>query len=245
MKIGSLYKEMPADRVSTPQTVDLNVSPGEPVEELNRTDEEFVSSPPLDATRIFRNSRSRMRNEIRRLNSISTRNLAIGIGFSVAALFFIASPLIFATSLPDTQSQGDQQNAQAINWLLRYYLPRLGVGLLLQFVGFFFLRLYVANEQDIKHNSNEITNMEAKMIAVQVALDRNDRTLFRPIVDSFAKTERNFILKKNEKSVHDEDRKFNDIHDLITTIGAMVRRGPAGGQPRGAANRARKGGRES
>jgi len=94
--------------------------------------------------------------------------------------------------------------------------------LLLQFVGFFFLRLYVANEQDIKHNSNEITNLEAKMMALQVASERNDKQLFKPIVESLAATERNFILKKNEKAIHEDDRRYNDLSQMLRALSSFV-----------------------
>jgi len=132
-------------------------------------------------------------------------------------------PLISAASSPEAVAgDGARQSADAFNWLVRYYLPRFGVGLLLQFVGFFFLRLYVANEQDIKHNSNEITNLEAKMMALQVASERNDKQLFKPIVESLAATERNFILKKNEKAIHEDDRRYNDLSQMLRALSSFV-----------------------
>jgi len=165
-----------------------------------------------------------MRSEVARLNSISTRNLSIGIVFSLTALFFIAYPLVFAAAVQESSiTVQQQQNANAIDWLARYYLPRLGVGLLLQFVGFFFLRLYVANEQDIKYSSNEITNLEAKMMAILVAGQRNDKALFKPLLESLAKTEKNFVLKKNERSIHDEDRQYNDLLHALESFGSFWR----------------------
>jgi hypothetical protein len=120
----------------------------------------------------------------------------------------------------------EQQTAAAVSWLAKYYVPRLAVGLLLQLVGFFFLRLYVANENDIRHNSNEITNLEAKMVAALLACERDDKSLFKPIIESLAKTERNFILKKSEKTVlQDEDRKYNDLKDVVTNFRRTVQGG--------------------
>jgi hypothetical protein len=98
-------------------------------------------------------------------------------------------------------------------------LPRFSVGLLLQFVGFFFLRLYVANELDLKHNKNEITNLEMKMMALQLAKEFNDSPSKKEIMKSLAQTERNFILKKNEKSVSTEAlSEYNDLRGLIEKL---------------------------
>jgi hypothetical protein len=177
----------------------------------------------LSSEKVFRNFRVRMRNEYRRLRSISTRNLSIGIGFSFAALFFIAYPLLFAAAVQDSAIRPEQETSAAFNWLARYYVPRLAVGLLLQFVGFFFLRLYVANEQDIKHNSNEITNLEAKMMGLLVAQERNDKSLFKALIDSLAKTERNFVIKRKDRTIlDDEDRKYNDLKDVIQSFTRAV-----------------------
>jgi len=201
------------------ETVDIEVS-AQPSQSPD-IDEQFseFEPRPLNSERVFKNFRGRMRSEYRRLKAISTRNLAIGIGFSFVALLFIAYPLVFAVNIQDQVSSSDQQTSAAINWLARYYVPRLAVGLLLQFVGFFFLRLYVANEQDIKHNSNEITNLEAKMMGLLVASERNDKSLFKSLIDNLAKTERNFVLKRREKTVlQDEDRKYNDLKDVLQTF---------------------------
>jgi hypothetical protein len=75
----------------------------------------------LSSQRVFRTFRVRMRNEYRRLRSISTRNLSIGIGFSFAALFFIAYPLLFAAAVQDSTIRPEQETSAALNWLARYY----------------------------------------------------------------------------------------------------------------------------
>jgi hypothetical protein len=180
-----------------------------------------ISTPevPSDAYAIFQSFKGRMKVELSRLNRISIRNLSIGIIFSVFALFFIAYPLLVSPTVQQLSGQTQPQNVSAMDALVRYYLPRLGVGLLLQFVGFFFLRLYVANEQDIKHYASEVTNLESKMMAILVAEQRNDKALFKPIVENLAKTERNFTLKRNERTIHDEDRKYNDLKDVLNVFG--------------------------
>lgn len=151
-----------------------------------------------------------------RIDAISRRNLGIGILFSSIALAVLAWPLVSIT----LYSPPEPAPAELNSWgLLRVYLPRFSVGLLLQFVGFFFLRLYVANELDLKHNKNEITNLEIKMMALQLAKEFNDASSKKEIMKSLAQTERNFILKKNEKSVSTEAlSEYNDLRGLLEKL---------------------------
>jgi predicted nucleotidyltransferase len=86
----------------------------------------------------------------------------------------------------------------------------------LQFVGFFFLRLYVANELDLKHNKNEMTNIEMKMIGLQVARVLRDASSKKEIVKVFAHTERNFVLKKGERTISSEElSEYNDLKSVL------------------------------
>ncbi len=89
-------------------------------------------------TKLFNAFRQRMLSESSRIARISLRNLALGILFSAAALLFLAYPLVADSILAGKPS------GELWDWVWKYFLPRLTVGLILQFVGFFFLRLYVS-----------------------------------------------------------------------------------------------------
>jgi TRAP-type C4-dicarboxylate transport system permease small subunit len=165
--------------------------------------------------RIFQVARQRLLDEAVRLDSISRRNLMIGILFSAIALGVLAWPLIAASF----QQVVELKDFSILAWASQYYLPRFAVGILLQFVGFFFLRLYVANELDLKHNKNEITNFEMKMIGVQLAQSFGDAPSKKEIVRSLAATERNFLIKKNERTISTEAiTEYNDMKGLLEKI---------------------------
>jgi uncharacterized membrane protein len=170
-----------------------------------------VSSPE----KLFQAGRQRLLDEAVRIDSISRRNLIIGILFSIIALAVLAWPLIAAAFQQPVASQ----DFNIFVWASQYYLPRFAVGLLLQFVGFFFLRLYVANELDLKHNKNEITNLEMKMMGVQLAQAFGDAPSKKEILKSLAATERNFLIKKNEKSISTEAMtEYNDMKGLLEKV---------------------------
>jgi uncharacterized membrane protein len=174
-------------------------------------EEPISDTTPLE---IFGDARERLLAEAVRLDAISRRNLRIGILFSVIALLVLSWPLISA-------GLGfiEFQRSDLLSWAAQYYLPRFAVGLLLQFVGFFFLRLYVANELDLKHNKNELTNIEIKMIGVQLAREFKDAASKKEIMKSLASTERNFIIKKNEKSISTESlAEYNDLRALFEKV---------------------------
>jgi len=101
--------------------------------------------PPIDASNpnaLFKLARQRLLDEAVRIDAISRRNLGIGILFSSIALGVLSWPLVAGVFFPSPEPT-TPVDASTLG-LFRSYLPRFSVGLLLQFVGFFFLRLYVA-----------------------------------------------------------------------------------------------------
>jgi hypothetical protein len=169
--------------------------------------------------KLFQVARQRLLDEGIRIDSISRRNLVIGVIFSFIALGTLASPLISGL----LQASPEPADSGVLPWLAHYYLPRFAIGLLLQLVGFFFLRLYVANELDLKHNKNEITNLELRMMGLQIAKAAGDATSRKEVVKSLMNTERNFIIKKTEKTTSTEGlTEYNDLRDLIEKLVSKI-----------------------
>jgi len=175
---------------------------------------EIALTDTSDPEKLFKVARQRLLDEAIRIDKISRRNLVIGIAFSFIALAMLASPLI-----AQLLTSSETPEPGVMSWFARYYLPRFAVGLLLQFVGFFFLRLYVANELDLKHNKNELTNLELRMMGLQVAKASGDAPSRKEVIRSLMNTERNFLIKKNEKSVSTEAlTEYNDLKGLIEKL---------------------------
>lgn len=95
----------------------------------------------------FTRNRRRMINETERIQRTGFLNLMIGILFSVVALGILGYPLIAPSTTPAT------------DWItiVERFAPRMSVGILIQLIGFFFLRLYVAGENELHYIRNEIT----------------------------------------------------------------------------------------
>jgi hypothetical protein len=175
-----------------------------------------------DPDKLFHATRQRLMSESTRITKISLRNLIWGGAFSVAALFVLAYPMFVQPTFTPSASR-----EEILRWGLQSYLPRFAVAILLQFVGFFFLRLYVANENDLKHNRNELTNIEAKMMALQFSQIIDDSAMKKEVVKTLLKTERNFTLKKNERIISaDTTAEYNDLKSLLERIISKLPRFP-------------------
>jgi hypothetical protein len=182
-------------------------------DELKRA--ELALADISDPDKLFQVARQRLLDEAIRIDKISRRNLVIGVVFSFIALVTLASPLISGL----LQASPEPVDSGVIPWITHYYLPRFAIGLLLQFVGFFFLRLYVANELDLKHNKNEITNIELRMMGLQLAKAAGDAASRKEVIKSLMNTERNFVIKKNEKTTSTEAlTEYNDMRGLIEKL---------------------------
>jgi hypothetical protein len=176
---------------------------------------EIALADTSEPDKLFQVARQRLLDEAIRLDKISRRNLIIGIVFSFVALGTLASPLISGL----LQTAPEPVDSGVMPWIAHYYLPRFAIGLLLQLVGFFFLRLYVANELDLKHNKNEITNIELRMMGLQLARTDGDAASRKDVIKSLMNTERNFIIKKSEKTVSTEAlTEYNDLKGLIEKL---------------------------
>ena len=155
----------------------------------------------LDWMGVFAAARSRLEDETERLKARSRANLRWGI--ITALLGGIAIMIIIFWPIEKTTD----------NWeLLAEYGPRLALILVIGLTSTFFFRMYVSNESDIKQNKNEITNLELRLAAGLLVGD--DQKAKSDIAKSLVKEERNFILKKGEKT---SDQKTAHVCTPVTS----------------------------
>jgi hypothetical protein len=178
--------------------------------------DQYAAQP--DEQKIFQGFQRRMDFERDRIRNTARSNLIFGLAFSIAALLILGFPL-----LVDIQSAVTTGDKEIYLSVVQRTLPRVSLGVLVQIVGFFFLRLYVTNEMDLKHTKNEVTNFEAWMIAVALA-KRSDNDVARTLVlRRMIETERNFILRKGDRTISIEnDSKYNDVLHAIEAIGKKL-----------------------
>lgn len=148
------------------------------------------------------------------LRSREETNLGIGMIFSIVGVVVLAGLVFYGT-----HAWGDDKTE-----FLLWFIPRLSIALFIQLFAYFFLGLYRGNLMDIKYFNNELTNMEYKRMATEIALREGieDNPLLHEICLAFLKVERNFILRKGESAIEISDSKEDsdqfDLKQVIKTV---------------------------
>ena len=144
----------------------------------------------------YRNSTQRLNNEITALGWRGNLNLGLGILTTTAGLILLGFFVI------QNGSPSDQ-----IGRFAMHFIPRISLVIFIEIFALFFLKLYKATLAEIKFFQNELTNIESRFTALRTALAGSDAQALSSVLAKLADTERNFILKKDESTVHLELQK--------------------------------------
>lgn len=145
----------------------------------------------------IKNIESRVQREIGRLSKSGIINLSLGMMLSIGGIVYLGSFII---------------NVQAFNSLENMFVntfPKAVFVLLIEVFAYFFLKLYKQNLDDIKYYQNELTNIESKNLAIQIAKQSNNHKLVTLCVEELLSTERNFILEKDQSTIEIEKERIN------------------------------------
>lgn len=159
---------------------------------LENTTKAAVLEEQFDKTTL------RLSLEIDNLAKRGNLNLFLGILTTLIGLSALAYSVF---NSPNTQSPEE---------LLVYFIPRVSLVLLIEVFAYFFLRLYKQSLTEIKYFQNEITNVEAKKIATNIATTNKTPKLINRLVDIMSKTERNFILNKDQTTIELERERLSN-----------------------------------
>lgn len=146
------------------------------------------------------------RLEIER-QSLSKRgnfNLTIGMTLSIIGLTVFGVVLLNAPQYEDIKS------------LFINTLPKTLFVLLIELFSYFFLNLYKNSLDEIKYYQNEITNLESKHLALRVAKSMNNHKMMSIILEELVKTERNFILEKDQTTIELEKKRIDSTNSNNT-----------------------------
>lgn len=157
--------------------------------------------------RHFDTTISRLREELYSLTKRSNLNLAIGvvttlIGLGLLGLFVLSTPIDFENTLDFVEN----------------FVPRLSLVVFIEIFAYFFLRLYKDTLTEIKYFQNEITNIEAKHLAVAMAVSNGSNEGIINSIERLLSTERNHILNKGQTTVEIEKaRTEQQLTDSVLT----------------------------
>jgi hypothetical protein len=144
----------------------------------------------------------RLRQEVFALSRRGNLNLVLGITTAITGLTLLGW---FVVNDPALRSN-DVASAMIA------FVPRLSLVVLIEVFAYFFLRLYKAGLSEIKYFQNEITSIEAKLLALMVAAVSGNE-LVKTVIEHLAKAERNFILEKGQTTVELERSRLEQEGD--------------------------------
>lgn len=141
-----------------------------------------------------RSINARLKTEIDALGRRANVNLVIGSFISMVGFVFLA---VFTY----ISGIGVASNENIMREII-IFCTRLSLVVMMQIFAYFFLRLYRQSIFDIKYYQNELTNVQLKIESIYIAMWSKNTKLAGEIALQIAKTERNFLLKKGETTVH-------------------------------------------
>ena len=130
---------------------------------------------------------------MRELDSLSRRgnlNLALGAVTTIVGLIMLGLSVFSDLSLP-----------KDIWTFVIHFVPRLTLVLMIELFAYFFLSLYKGSLGEIKYFQNELTNVEARQLALRAAINSGDQAATAAILTKLADTDRNHILTKDQTTV--------------------------------------------
>lgn len=138
-------------------------------------------------------SQRRLMQEIFSLGRRANVNLTIGFAVSLVGMVALAFFIYTANNEMD-------RNLDLMQVAVRFVV-KLSLVIFMQVFAYFFLRLYRYSLFEIKYFQNELTNIEQKYLALNVALESKNADAIKTISSELSKAERNFILKKGDTTV--------------------------------------------
>jgi hypothetical protein len=190
-------------------------APEQPLPEALPAKPKVLSTPdlrisPIRSSRsliIERSIVSRLREEIREQGRRSNINLIAGIitaTLGVAILIWLSlesTKQLLSSSPLSAQIKSNQivKLPESAYWAA--FFSRSLVSVTCNIFAFFFLSTYRRNLSEVRYFQNELTNVQAKLLALSLTTDSNMKSVRAEILRKLSEVERNFVLRKGETTV--------------------------------------------
>lgn len=162
--------------------------------------------------RFLEETRYRLSQQTVDLARRGNLNLVLGMMIAITGLAIIGNAVL--TSTTDGEA----------SVTLFGFVPRFAFGVFIQVFAYFFLSLYKQALSEIKYFQNEMTNVEARLMALELCRQMDDPVLQARIVERMAETERNFILSKGQTTVDLERERHASaaLGSITRSVGALL-----------------------
>lgn len=152
---------------------------------------------------IFYRTQKRLDEECNRLNRQAVLNLYLAFVMALILIIYIIISVFSFSSF----------NLRGWTGFLIHYIPRLISFASIITIFLYFIKLYKTNIIDVKYYQNELTNIEQKYLALEVAIANDNNEAVIEIIKDFSTTDRNVIITNDQKSLEIERIKLeNEIN---------------------------------
>jgi hypothetical protein len=158
---------------------------------------------------VFSRTLERLYSEISALSRRGSLNLSLGIFTTIIGLGILGYFVLEIDSIPEDKMA-----------FIAHFIPRLSLVILIEVFAYFFLRLYKSSLSEIKYFQNEMTNAEAKLVAIKCSIMTADADSTAHVIKALSNTERNAILEKGQTTAEIEKSKIEQQN--ISTISDKV-----------------------
>lgn len=159
---------------------------------------------------LSKNITQRLNREIKDLRLRSNMNLMLGIAITAGGLYLLMTTVLMIDSselLKNLASESSDSNDKFFKNLMLPLVPRISLVVFIEIFAYFFLRMYKNGLSEIKYFQNELTNIESKLIAVEMSHITKNQECLKISIEALSDTERNFILEKGQTTVELEKAK--------------------------------------
>jgi hypothetical protein len=154
----------------------------------------------------------RLSDQVAKLGFRANLNLSVGVVICLIG-FVILAYFVFIENKP----------GEHFDMVFRFAI-RLSLVLFIEVFAFFFLSLYRAGLFDIKYFQNEMTSAAFRLAAIEVAFAKGDAAVVKKLCEELSRTERNFVLKKNE-TTHDlrqAEMMLENEKTIVSTLAKLM-----------------------
>ncbi|QUM81699.1 hypothetical protein HWV01_16115 [Moritella sp. 5] len=173
---------------------------------LKQLEEKVKNTEHLkEVENVFKNTLKRIYSEIDSLSRRGNLNLSLGITTTIIGLTILGYFVVEIDSIPEDKLA-----------FIAHFIPRLSLVLLIEIFAYFFLKLYKSSLSEIKYFQNEMTNVEAKLVAIKCSIITEDTKSTSAVILELSRTERNAVLEKGQTTAEIEKSKIEQQN--IATI---------------------------
>lgn len=131
------------------------------------------------------------------------RQLANNLLFGTASAFVSIGAAVVLIN-----SKGPVGEAMSGLDIASYYVPWITLIIVIQFISYFFLRLYSKNIETERYLRNELTNILSIKASIAMAPYVNDDQTTKDVISALQRTERNRFMNKDQTTVDLEEKRI-------------------------------------